>query len=67
MNMAQHAKPSDHQSKQISQRRDKHPVPDFKPVALPALKAAIQAVRAQPRRPVRHDLPAILRKETEPS
>ncbi len=37
--------------------------PAFKPVALPALAAAVHAVREQPRLPKNQELPAILRKE----
>lgn len=37
--------------------------PAFKPVALPALAAAVHAVREQPRLPKSQELPAILRKE----
>ena len=37
--------------------------PAFKPVALPALAAAVHAVREQPRHPKSQELPAILRKE----
>lgn len=37
--------------------------PAFKPVALPALAAAVHAVRPQPRPPKSQDLPAFLRKE----
>jgi hypothetical protein len=39
--------------------------PAFKPVALPALAAAVHAVRAQSRLPKSQDLPAILRKEAQ--
>jgi hypothetical protein len=37
--------------------------PAFKPVALPALAAAMQAARFQPQLPKVQELPAILRKE----
>ena len=37
--------------------------PVFKPVALPALAAAVQAAKLQPRRQPVNDLPAFLRKE----
>ena len=37
--------------------------PGFKPVALPALAAAVHAARAQASRPKVHEPPAILRKE----
>ncbi len=37
--------------------------PAFKPVALPALAAAMQAARFQPQSPKVQELPAILRKE----
>lgn len=37
--------------------------PAFKPVALPALAAAVLAVKQQPRLPKSQELPAILRKE----
>jgi hypothetical protein len=39
--------------------------PAFKPVALPALAAAMHAVRPQPRLPKSRELPAILRKESQ--
>jgi hypothetical protein len=39
------------------------PVPCFKPVALPALAAAVQAAKAQARKPKAQELPPILRKE----
>ncbi|MCB5175219.1 hypothetical protein [Microvirga lenta] len=39
-------------------------IPAFKPVALPALAAAVHAVRQQPRHPKSQALPAILRKES---
>jgi hypothetical protein len=45
-------------------RSDSLAQPGFKPVALPALAAAIQAARMQPRERKPSDLPAILRKET---
>jgi hypothetical protein len=35
----------------------------FKPVALPALAAAVKAVKDKPREKVQHELPPILRKE----
>ena len=35
----------------------------FKPVALPALAAAVEAVKSTPRQKVRHELPPVLRKE----
>ncbi|HEY8382894.1 MAG TPA: hypothetical protein VIL09_12175 [Microvirga sp.] len=35
----------------------------FKPVALPALAAAVKAAQTQPRPVKHHDVPAILRKE----
>jgi hypothetical protein len=38
-------------------------IPVFKPVALPALAAAMHAARQQPRQPKIQELPAILRKE----
>jgi hypothetical protein len=38
-------------------------IPAFKPVALPALAAAMQAAKPKPRRPKSQELPAILRKE----
>lgn len=38
-------------------------IPAFKPVALPALAAAMQAAKPQPRHPRTQELPAILRKE----
>ena len=40
------------------------PVLPFKPVALPALAAAVQAVKRQPASTRALELPAILRKET---
>jgi hypothetical protein len=39
------------------------PAPTFKPVALPALAAAIRASKLQPKRSKEIGLPAILRKE----
>lgn len=39
--------------------------PAFKPVALPALAAAVHAVRPQPNAPKSQELPAILRKESQ--
>ncbi len=41
------------------------PVPTFKPVALPALAAAVRAVKIQPKRPRNPELPAILRKDAD--
>jgi hypothetical protein len=38
-------------------------IPAFKPVALPALAAAMRAAQAQPSKPKETALPAILRKE----
>lgn len=40
-----------------------HAAPGFKPVALPALAAAVYAARPQASRPKAQELPAILRKE----
>jgi len=37
--------------------------PAFKPVALPAVAAAVRAAKQQPNRPHSRQLPAILRKE----
>jgi hypothetical protein len=37
--------------------------PGFKPVALPAVAAAVRAAKRQPSRPTNTQLPAILRKE----
>ncbi len=37
--------------------------PGFKPVALPAVAAAVRAAKLQPSRPKNSQLPAILRKE----
>lgn len=68
MKMVHHAKTNQHRpSAGEPSRRDRHRVPDFKPVALPAVKAAMQAVQKQPRRPVEHELPPILRKDDEQS
>ncbi len=39
------------------------PAPAFKPVALPALAAAIRAAKLQPKQSKQIGLPAILRKE----
>ncbi|WP_230530712.1 hypothetical protein [Microvirga roseola] len=39
------------------------PASAFKPVALPALAAAVQAAKPQPTRQPNRELPAILRKE----
>ncbi|MBZ6076236.1 hypothetical protein [Microvirga puerhi] len=50
----------DRQSQQLSGRQ---PYPAFKPVALPALAAAVQAANLRPTPPRQHELPAILRKE----
>ncbi|MCB8820237.1 hypothetical protein [Microvirga rosea] len=41
----------------------RHPHPAFKPVALPALAAAVQAANLKTKQPRQHALPAILRKE----
>jgi hypothetical protein len=46
---------------QPSSARPETPV--FKPVALPALAAAVRASQPQPRHPKIQQLPAILRKE----
>jgi hypothetical protein len=37
--------------------------PGFKPVALPAVAAAVRAAKLQPSRPINSQPPAILRKE----
>ena len=46
-----------------SQTAAAHSVPGFKPVALPALAAAVQAAKAQACKPKAPELPPILRKE----
>jgi hypothetical protein len=44
---------------------DLHPATGFKPVALPALAAAVRAGRKQPsQQKTQNELPAILRKES---
>ena len=43
--------------------QDQQTAPAFKPVGMPALKAAMRAVRPQPRRVNSNELPAILRKD----
>jgi hypothetical protein len=48
---------------QTQKTRPESRTPAFKPVALPAVAAAMRAARPQPRRPKNHELPAILRKE----
>jgi hypothetical protein len=64
--MTQHAVTQDPRSRsQEAARQGARPAPDFKPVALPALAAAVRASRIRPRSETRKDLPAILRKETE--
>jgi len=69
MNMAHNAKTTaktheDRTPKQPSGRQDAQTVPAFKPVALPALTAAMRAVQPQPRRATGPtELPAILRKD----
>jgi hypothetical protein len=50
---------------ETDERRDTSPKPGFKPIALPALAAAIEAVRMQPRAGKQDEPPAILRKEPE--
>jgi hypothetical protein len=65
--MTQHAYAQD-QRPNAQQRRGTRPDATFKPVALPALAAAVQALRAQERRPAirdHEDLPAILRKDAQ--
>jgi hypothetical protein len=52
---------------QETARRNAHAAPAFKPVAMPALKAAVRAVRPQPKRTTQHELPPILRKDTNAS
>jgi hypothetical protein len=55
------------QSQTLEQRSnsgtDASSVPAFKPVALPALAAAMRSARTQPGKPKEATLPAILRKE----
>ncbi|MGO4573011.1 hypothetical protein [Microvirga sp. 2TAF3] len=57
-------------SKKIAERETRsdrqtaqQPEPAFKPVALPAVAAAVHVAGLQPNRPKKHELPAILRKE----
>ncbi len=45
------------------QRRDRRLEAGFKPLALPALAAAVQARKTAPSRPVERDLPAFLRED----
>ena len=62
--MAQNAKMTDHRSNdQDTARRDANATHAFKPVAMPALKAAVRAIRPQPPRASDRELPAILRKD----
>ena len=61
--MAQNAKMTDDRSNQETEHRDANVAPAFKPVAMPALKAAVRAIRPQPPRAGERDLPAILRKD----
>ena len=56
----------DHANKDVSQqeeRRSSVGEAAFKPVALPALKAAVHAARKRPPRAGPQELPAILRKD----
>lgn len=52
-------------ARQPEQQRERQIRADaaFKPVALPALAAAVKAVKDKPREKVRHEPPPILRKE----
>ena len=54
----------DHRHDSESERRDLPRIEDmFKPVALPALAAALRAGRPQPRQAPRQDIPPFLRKK----
>lgn len=53
---------SDRATRQTSQAPAQS-LPSFKPVALPALAAAVRAAQVQPKRSKTSELPAILRKE----
>lgn len=53
---------SDRENRLNGQGEAQH-VPNFKPVALPALAAAVQVTRPQPSRRKNQELPAILRKD----
>jgi hypothetical protein len=64
MNMVQNAKTTDDRStNQETARRDANTAPAFKPVGIPALVAAVRAIRPQPPRVGKRELPAILRKD----
>jgi hypothetical protein len=66
MNMSKHTKAPEHRTTSPDPaHRERRTVPEFKPVELPALKAAMRAVRKQPVRPPRHELPPFLRKDNE--
>jgi hypothetical protein len=56
---------SDHEPRSNDQTADRS-IPAFKPVALPALAAAVRATKRQPGRPKTSEPPAILRKEVMP-
>jgi hypothetical protein len=47
------------------QQTQSDPQAGFKPVALPALKAAVHASRKMPQKKKTNELPAILRKESQ--
>ena len=53
------------QGSTIEERRTQQAEALFKPLALPALAAAVQAIRPQPPRPAARDVPPALRKGPE--
>jgi hypothetical protein len=64
--MAQHADKLDRRTPAAeAARRDTCADARFKPVRLPAVAAAMQAVKTPPHRRNTHELPAILRREPE--
>ena len=52
-------------SQDLRQQTQSVPQPGFKPVALPALKAAVHASRKTTQKKKTNELPAILRKEAQ--
>lgn len=59
--MTPHA--SNHDDRQSNAKAASQVIPDFKPVALPALAAAMQAAKHRSTKARTVELPAILRKE----
>ena len=52
-------------SQETRQQTQSDPQSGFKPVALPALKAAVHASRQMPQKKKPNELPAILRKDSQ--